>query len=101
MVTGIGVYMEERNLFSDTGIKIGDVVRHFKRELADPQTNDYLYVIRGIANHTETNDLLVIYQALYPPFKTYARPYKMFTSRVDNVKYPDIKQKFRFERVSK
>ncbi len=92
--------MSERGLFEDTGIKIGDVVKHFKREMADPNSNDYLYVIRGIAEHTETHESMVVYQALYSPFKVYVRPYKMFISRVDTEKYPNVNQKFRFEKVS-
>lgn len=88
------------NLFKDTGIQIGDVVQHFKREMTDPNSNEYLYVIRGIAEHTETHETMVVYQALYPPFKVYVRPYKMFVSRVDTEKYPNVNQKFRFERVS-
>lgn len=88
------------SLFKDTGIQIGDVVQHFKREMTDKSNNNYLYVIRQIAEHTETHENMVIYQALYPPFKVYARPYKMFVSRVDTEKYPNIKQKFRFEKVS-
>lgn len=79
---------------------IGAIVRHFKRELiTDPQSAEYLYKILAFASHTETGEKLVIYQALYPPYKTCARPYDMFISEVDHVKYPDIKQQYRFEVV--
>ena len=77
--------------------RAGDLVRHFKRELVDPTTLEYLYKIITFASHTETGEKLVIYQALYAPFKICARPYDMFVSEVDREKYPDIKQKFRFE----
>lgn len=77
---------------------IGAIVRHFKREyITNPQSAEYLYKILAFASHTETGEKLVIYQALYSPYKTCARPYDMFTSEVDHVKYPDIKQKYRFE----
>lgn len=89
-------------------IKIGDIVQHFKRETLDFSTdidrNIYLYKIIDIAEHTETKEKLVIYQALYDNdkmgihFGTYARPYDMFMSEVDHAKYPDIKQKYRFEK---
>lgn len=76
----------------------GAIVRHFKREyITNPQSAEYLYKILAFASHTETGEKLVIYQALYPPYKTCARPYDMFISEVDQVKYPDIKQKYRFE----
>lgn len=78
----------------------GDIVRHFKRELVDPKTNQYLYEIIHVANHTETGEPLMIYRALYSPFGVYARPLAMFMSEVDHVKYPDIKQKYRFEKVA-
>ena len=80
--------------------QIGDIVQHFKRETIttlDDQ-NKYLYVIRDFANHTETCETLVIYQALYAPFDTFARHYETFCEEVDHKKYPDIKQKFRFEK---
>ena len=82
--------------------QIGDIVQHFKRETLDfnDDDNKYLYVIRGFAKHTETSEMLVIYQGLYSPFETYARPYNMFNSKVDKEKYPNIKQEYRLERVN-
>ncbi len=84
-------------------IKIGDIVKHFKREgLTEEQkaTNEYLYKVLDFAEHTESGEHLVIYQALYYPFKKYARPYSMFMSEVDRDKYPNAKQKYRFQEIN-
>lgn len=88
---------EEEELKRD--IYVGDIVQHFKREWVSSDTSEYLYKVLAFAQHTETGERLVIYQALYAPFKVFARPYAMFMSEVDRKKYPDIRQKYRFEKV--
>lgn len=84
-------------------IEVGDIVKHFKREihLKDGASYDskYVYKILAFANHTESKEKLVIYQAMYFPFTVYARPYDMFMGIVDKEKYPQIQQKYRFEKI--
>ena len=82
----------------------GDIVRHFKREMLSEgeiakEPNMYLYEIMGQAEHTESGEQLMIYRPLYGEGKLYARPMEMFLSPVDKEKYPEVKQKLRFEKI--
>lgn len=97
--------MSETVMFkSEERLKVGDIVQHFKRETLNNPMQLYLYKILAFAEHTESKETLVIYQALYENdamgvhFGVYARPYHMFMSEVDHKKYPNIKQKYRFEK---
>lgn len=77
----------------------GDIVRNFKRETVSSNSQRYLYRILAFARHTETDEELVVYEALYPPFGVWCRPLAIFTSEVDHAKYPAIQQRWRFEKV--
>lgn len=83
----------------DRNFKEGDIVRHFKKETIDGTPLRYIYEIVGFAKHSETGEPLVIYKSLGAITRMYARPYDMFVSEVDHEKYPNIKQKYRFEKV--
>lgn len=66
----------------------GAYYRHFKGKW---------YKVLHLAEHTETGEDMVVYQAMYGEEKIYARPYDMFMSEVDKEKYPKAIQTYRFE----
>ena len=76
-------------------IKIGKIYKHFKGNL---------YKVLDIVYDSESNNddelkKVVVYESQYGDHLRWARPYDMFNSLVDKEKYPDVKQKYRFEEV--
>lgn len=69
-------------------LKIKGIYKHFK--------GDY-YLVEDIANDSETKEQYVVYRRLYGDTSLWIRPIAMFLSEVDHQKYPNVKQKYRFE----
>ncbi len=69
-------------------VQINRVYKHFK--------GNY-YIVVDIATHSETKEQYVVYRRLYEDGTLWIRPLEMFLSEVDHEKYPDVKQKYRFE----
>lgn len=63
--------------------------RHFKGNL---------YYVHSITKHSETNELFVTYQPLYPPYEFYTRPLSMFIEKIDPTRVDNTThQTYRFE----
>ena len=71
-----------------------EIYRHFK--------GNY-YKIIAVGHHSETGEQMVVYydtsKKVSSPSNPCIRPLDMFMSEVDHNKYPDVIQKYRFEKV--
>lgn len=51
------------------------IYRHYKGQL---------YQVFKVAKHSETEELLVVYQCLYGDYSMWVRPFSMFTETVEH-----------------
>lgn len=71
-------------------VNAGEFYKHFKGQL---------YQVRALAENSEDNTPMVVYQAMYAPFKIWVRPLSTFLEKLDKEKYPDAAQEYRFEKI--
>lgn len=71
-------------------LKIGSIYQHFKGNR---------YRVEDVCYYSETGEKMVLYRATYGDGRLWCRPYGMFLEEVDHQKYPDVKQKYRFELI--
>ena len=64
-------------------LKIKGIYKHYKGDL---------YLVEDVAYHSETQEKLVVYRALYGDNRLWVRPYEMFLEEVNK-----NDQKYRFE----
>lgn len=71
-------------------LKKGRLYRHFKNKL---------YLVVDIVKHSETQEDMVLYKALYGDYGLFVRPFDMFLEEVPKDKVNPMNQKYRFELI--
>lgn len=109
------LHIEKSEDFSNDGeleenCDLALLTRHFKKEsnydfdrplpVAGQKYKHFkigkVVTIIGISRHTETEEVSVVYEH---EGVIWNRPLEMFMSEVDKEKYPNVKQKYRFELI--
>ena len=68
----------------------GKIFKHFKGDL---------YLVEDFVTHSETQEKMVLYRALYGNCDLFVRPYDMFIEEVPSNKVNPTNQKYRFEEI--
>ncbi len=71
-------------------ILVGKTYRHFKGQL---------YKVLCIATDSETNEEVVVYEALYGKHLIWTMPYEKFAEKIESEDYTDLDQEYRFEQI--
>lgn len=75
-------------MIRDITDKKDKIFRHFKGDL---------YLVQDFVKHSETQDILVLYRALYGDCGLFVRPYNMFVEEVPENRENPTGQKYRFQ----
>lgn len=87
---------------SNMRLRVGDVVKHFKRENLNEYDDQlkYLYKILYCGFDTTNHIEIVVYVPLYDTeYDVFVRSVDEFFAKVDKKKYPEIQQDYVFEKV--
>ena len=57
-------------------VVVNRLYRHFKGNF---------YYVKDVAQHTESGEMMVVYQAMYGEYGTFVRPVDMFLEEIDPV----------------
>lgn len=81
-------------IFGNREIHAGQRYKHFKGRI---------YTVDGIARHTEIKGMVLVIYHITGKYEQglFARPIEMFLSLTDKKKYPQAKQKYRFQLLAK
>ena len=70
-------------------VVVNRLYRHFKGNF---------YYVKDVAQHTESGEMMVVYQAMYGEYGTFVRPVDMFLEEIDPSREDNVTgQKYRFE----
>jgi hypothetical protein len=85
--------------------KRNDIVKNFRREFLNENDHDFIFKILYVADNTETKEKQVVYQAMFSnkmlgyDYNVLITPLSKFTQEVNKNVYPNIKQKYVFEKL--
>ena len=87
----------------DNRIRVQETAQFYKEKMLGKRYRHFkggIYIVTDIAVHSETEKLEIVYKSFNEPIYSWVRPLDMFLSEVDKEKYPNAKQKMRFEALS-
>lgn len=87
---------------NDNRMNVQSQLQHMKNTMVGYRYRHFkggVYIVTGLAVHSETEEPMVIYESFDKPDLVWCRPLSMFLSEVDREKYPDAKQLMRFEKI--